>query len=224
MVSRGRPSRLNQQVRIVSRWSRKTLLWGRARGRARARARGPELGLGCCRHTLVLEARAMQQTAATCVEGKPAQAPSGGCFQRQSTQAVPASVGPIRRLRPRWPAVHTGLGFDTACDEQRRRQLSIHTLEQGRAVELQAQVRRRRVGGDDGVLHARRRRVSRGPRWPAARGRGGGARDRAGSLERAAARAQVREAAAAALRVRAASGIHRLLGIATNLQSSLVLP
>ena len=87
----------------------------------------------------------MQQTAATCVEGKPAQAPSGGCFQRQSTQAVPASVGPIRRLRPRWPAVHTGLGFDTACDEQRRRQLSIHTLEQGRAVELQAQVRRRRV-------------------------------------------------------------------------------
>ena len=104
MVSRGRPSRLNQQVRIVSRWSRKTLLWGRARGRARARARGPELGLGCCRHTLVLEARAMQQTAATCVEDKPAQAPSGGCFQRQSTQAVPASVGPIRRLRPRWPA------------------------------------------------------------------------------------------------------------------------
>jgi hypothetical protein len=85
---------------------------------------------------------------------------SGGlCCQRQSAAGCPELQPALANQR--WP--QRPCGFDIASHDQRPCELSIHTLEQRRAEELQAQVRCRRVGGDDGVLCERRRRVKSGP-------------------------------------------------------------
>ena len=147
------------------------LVWGRGRGRlcCRHRVRVRVMGAagtgpafirvrGDAGNTLVREALAKQQMAATYIDSRPA--------LRRPLLSAPEHAAGCPELQPalanqRWP--QRPCGFDIASHDQRPCELSIHTLEQRRAEELQAQVRCRRVGGDDGVLCERRRRVKSGP-------------------------------------------------------------
>ena len=203
-VSWGRPPRVSHQVRIDPRWSRKTL-FGAGAGSGCAAGTGSGLGLWVLRaqgqHLLGLgvmraipwSARRLRSSRWLPPTSTVGQLSGGLCCQRQSMPRAPASLGQpalattalwFRHSQPRSASLRA---LDThAGAASGRRAAGAGTLQAcrwGRWCTV-----REAAAGEVGTCDGRRREAE------------GGALDRAGSIQRAAARAQVRATAAAAFR------------------------